>query len=161
MDTVMVRMAEIKVVEEEGRGKEMKTTLGSCVGIVLSDVKKGIHGMAHVMLPKKLREDQIEGKYAETAIPALVKRMEEKGSKSRDMEAYIVGGACMFESFSGNGTAKIGEKNVEATRRILGELGIRIVYEETGGNSGRTLIFDSGTCQIKVKSLKKLEAVRV
>lgn len=156
--TVLVKMAEVSVVENTQEiSFKLKTTLGSCVGIILSDAKRGIHGLAHVLLPEKMQGDSVLGKYADTAIPALLGKMEEKGCRRGDIAAYLVGGACMFESFNGSGFTNIGDKNVTAARRILESLGIPIVFQETGGCAGRTVTFDGVGRKVHIKTLAKIE----
>lgn len=148
--TVQVKMSEYSVVKDS---KRLKTTLGSCVGIILTDGKKKISGLAHIMLPEQLKVDAAVGKYADSAIPALVKKMKAKGSREADLEAYVIGGANMFRFSSDKSIVKIGEKNVEASKRILGELEIPIILEDTGGDFGRTVIFDNATRQVSIRTL--------
>ena len=53
--TVTVKMAEMDVVTD---GWSLKTILGSCVGIILSDPDRRVSGLAHIMLPAKQRDDE-------------------------------------------------------------------------------------------------------
>ena len=52
--------------------------LGSCVGIALYDERKKIGGLAHIMLPdsKAITKRGGAGRYADTAIEAMVEEME-------------------------------------------------------------------------------------
>ena len=155
--TVLVKMAEISVVENaSGESYTLKTTLGSCVGVILSDEKRGVHGLAHILLPKRLQCDPVIGKYADTAIPALVEEMERRGCRRKDLKAYVVGGACMFESFNVNGYSNVGDKNVAEAKRVLESHSIPVVFEETGGNSGRTVAFDGVEGKVMVRTLAKI-----
>lgn len=45
----------------------------------------------------------------------------------------------------------IGARNVEAVKRILEQLNIPIIAEDTGGNKGRTMIVDSNTGVVTLK----------
>ena len=137
---MQVKMAEMAVVENSDL---LKTTLGSCIGLVLQDVGKNISGLAHIMLPEQLRSDDSAGKYADTAIPDLLSRLLKMGGRRQDIRAFVTGGADMFRFSGDKKIATIGERNTEATKRILGELQIPIAYEDTGGEQGRTVIFDS------------------
>lgn len=140
--TVIVKMAEMDVVKSTlVEPVSLKTTLGSCVGIILTHAKSGVYGLAHIMLPERLRNDPATGKYADTAIPELLKKMEARGARRGELRALLVGGANMFEFSGRNGASLIGEKNVEAVRKVLEELDIPVVFEETGGNSGRTVLY--------------------
>jgi chemotaxis protein CheD len=160
MTTRIVKMAEMDVARRSsGDPVRFKTTLGSCVGIILSNTRRGIHGLAHIMLPECLRKDSTIGKYADTAIPALLGRMREMGSRKEDLRAYLVGGACMFQMVNMNGQSNIGQRNIQAARRILEELDIPVIFEETGGENGRTVIFDIDSENIDVKTLKHIQGI--
>ena len=139
--------------------------LGSCVGVALYDGRKKIGGLAHIMLPnsKAITKRGNPGKYADTAIQNMVEKMEKLGSKRRDMRAKAVGGACMF-SIPGAinprnvpGPAlgmQIGDRNVEAVKVVLKELGIPLMAEDTGGGHGRTMRFDISNGTVTVNSIK-------
>ncbi len=152
-NVVLVKMAEIIVVENS---KLLKTTLGSCVGVILHDAKKNISGLAHILLPQKIRRDVVLGKYVDTAIPALCSRLVKRGSSKDNLKAYLTGGADMFRYSGDRKIATIGERNVEAAKRILGDLQIPISYDDTGGEQGRTILFHNHTGEIQVKTLNKI-----
>jgi chemotaxis protein CheD len=157
---VLVRMAEMQVV----RGSRehpvvLKTTLGSCVGIILADRQNEIFGLAHVMLPERLPSDETLGKYADSAVPAMVSLMgRQAGGAGGKLEAFLVGGASMFES--GGAMTDIGSRNVQAAHQAVRKLNIPVVFDDTGGSYGRTVIFDCQRGELSVKTLKKLEAPR-
>jgi chemotaxis protein CheD len=151
---LVIKMAEMAVVENS---KLLKTTLGSCVGIVLHDEKKKISGLAHILLPEPIRKDRSVGKYAETAIPALFRRVVNRGGSKENIRAYIAGGANMFKWSNDKKIASVGEKNVAAVKRILGEMNIAVVFDETGGNNGRTMLFDNTSGEVQVKTLAQPE----
>jgi len=150
---VVVKMAELAVVENS---RLLKTTLGSCVGVILHDAKKSIGGLAHIMLPQQLGRDSSVGKYAETAIPALLSRVLKRGGSRKDLRAYLVGGANMFKFSGDRKIATVGEKNIESTKQILRELEIPVAFEDTGGEQGKTLLFDNHTGEIAVRTLNKM-----
>jgi chemotaxis protein CheD len=144
--TTHVRMAEL-AVEEWSREEAavMKTTLGSCVGVFLIDQRRRLAGLAHIMLPASIPRDPVVGKYADTAIPTLVRKMEERGCDRRNIRASLVGGARMFDTGANGkgGLSAIGDLNVAASKKILASMGIPVVFEETGGAQGRTVRYDS------------------
>jgi chemotaxis protein CheD len=152
-ETVTVKMAEMDVVTDSRR---LKTILGSCVGIILRDPERRVSGLAHIMLPARHRDDITEGKYADTAIPALLARLVKCGGRPASLQALLIGGAQMFPL--GNvRIASIGDQNVEASRRILGQCRIPIVFEDTGGKAGRSVTFDNATGRVSVKTLQSVE----
>jgi chemotaxis protein CheD len=151
-DTVIVKMGEMDVMSEDRR---LKTILGSCVGIILRDAERHIGGLAHIMLPARQRDDKMEGKYADTAIPALLRRLLKSGGCQSSLQALLIGGAQMFP-MGNEKLASIGDQNVRASRRILEENRIPIVFEDTGGTSGRSVLFDNATGQVSVKTLSAI-----
>ncbi|MEM0467078.1 MAG: chemotaxis protein CheD [Candidatus Thermoplasmatota archaeon] len=152
MDNVIViGIGEYVVVE--GDTKISTVGLGSCIGTVIYDDFKKISGMSHIMLPSiENRQDKI-GKYADTALPALIEDMLAKGAQRPRLKAKIAGGASLFTFTEDH--LKIGERNAEAVERILTQQKIPILSKDVGGDRGRTIIFNPVTCELKIKMVKK------
>jgi len=148
-EIVNVRMAEMNMVRDS---HSLKTILGSCVGVILHDPVKRISALAHVMLPRSSRSDSSIGKYADTAIPALLAMMAGTGSRASSLRAYLIGGAKMFPMASG-GIGSIGDQNISAARKVLEDAAVPIVFEDTGGTRGRTVIFNNESGQVSVHTL--------
>jgi chemotaxis protein CheD len=131
--------------------------LGSCVGIILYDPYKKVGGLVHVMLPDstKIINNENKAKFADTGIDALIKRMLEIGAERRNLYAKIAGGAQMFAFSNNSDMMRIGERNVEATKLKLQQLGISIRAEDTGANYGRTIEFYPETGELLIKSVGK------
>jgi len=153
---VKIGMADLNV----GRaGEKLRTTgLGSCVGLTLYDPAAKIGGMAHVMLPSSSisRDAQLNrAKYADTAIPELVRKMEEAGAKLTRLTAKLAGGAQMFLAAAPLAESmRIGPRNVEACKEALMSFNIPIEAEDTGGNYGRTIELDCSTGALLVRSVQ-------
>lgn len=111
--------------------------LGSCVGLVLHDTDRMIGGLAHVMLPESHGQADRPGKFANTAVGAMLDEIYRKRPRNGRLIAKLVGGASMFARFSEN--FSIGDKNIEAVRAKLKECSIPIVAEDVGGTVGRTM----------------------
>ena len=150
-EPVQVGIAELVVRDGEDTLKTYG--LGSCLAIALHEERSSIGGLAHVMLPSGDAVANAEakpGKYADTAIRALLRRMVERGASYTDVEAKLVGGSDMFEFESfGDG---VGQRNVAAARAELEKLGVPIVAEDVGGSHGRTVEFTPGTGTLIVKT---------
>lgn len=131
--------------------------LGSCVGIALYDPVRRIAGMVHVMLPDstKILNNDNKAKFADTGIDTLIQRMITIGADRRVLIAKIAGGAQMFAFHNNNEMMRIGERNVEATKYKLQQLGISIKAEDTGLNYGRTIEFYPENGSLLVKSVGK------
>ncbi len=153
-NSMTVKMADMEVVSNEG---SLKTILGSCVGVVLRDTDRKVSGLAHIMLPARRHDDEASGKYADSAIPALLDRLAGSGCRPGSLQALLIGGAQMFPM--GNASiASIGDQNVQAARRVLAERGIPIVFEDTGGTAGRSVVYCNATGKVDVKTLQAIAA---
>ena len=157
MATLRVGIAEAGVVNTP----DSITTLGlgSCVGVTLYDEKRRIGGMVHVMLPSTelaRGENFNRSKFADSAIPDLLKKLVSLGADHRRLKAKLAGGAQMF-SLGGTGESllKIGARNVEACRKALTELSIPILAEDTGGSWGRTVELFAETGLLEVRAIGK------
>jgi chemotaxis protein CheD len=154
MESILVKvgMADLQVAESPGR---LRTTgLGSCVGVALYDPLVKIGGLAHVMLPSQSlsRGDTNRAKYADTAIPLLLEKMEQSGANRKRIVAKLAGGAQMFK-FQSSHHLSIGQRNVEECHQQLRKADIPVVAEDTGGNYGRTIELDTLTGILYVRSV--------
>ena len=135
--------------------------LGSCVGIALRDPVTKIGGLAHIMLPDStsIRNNTNIPKFADTGIEELVKQVVAKGASRARLVAKIAGGAQMFAFQTKSDMVRIGERNVEASKKKLHELKIPILAEDTGKNYGRTVIFYPETGDFIIRAVGKAESV--
>jgi chemotaxis protein CheD len=92
-------------------------------------------------------------KYADTAIPDLIDELESLGAKRSSLKAKIVGGANMFNTKGTSFVDTIGDRNIEAVKYILAQLGIPLVAEDVGANYGRTVYFQLEDGKVRVQSL--------
>lgn len=134
--------------------------LGSCVGIALRDKNNKVGGLAHIMLPDStvIANQTNVAKFADTGIIELLRQMEKLGAVKRNVVAKIAGGATMF-AMSSRTNLNVGERNVEAVKAKLKELGIPILAEDVGLNFGRTVIFYPETGDYVIKAVGKPEKV--
>ena len=132
--------------------------LGSCVGVVLYDEVKRVAGMIHIMLPDSAlgRSATLNiAKFADTGITALIDILALEGVSKFNLKAKIAGGAQMFQFTSNSDSMRIGPRNVEAVKQELKKHGIRLISEDTGGNSGRTIEFDPVTCKLNIRTVNQ------
>jgi chemotaxis protein CheD len=157
MDGTMIKvgMADLNVC----RAPDAITTLGlgSCVGVALYDKSTKIAGLVHVMLPDStiVRQNQNKAKFADTGIDMLLQELAKMGVRKTSLTAKIAGGAQMFSFSTNNDMLRVGERNVEAVKKKLKELGIRILAEDTGDSYGRTVEFYPATGDFVIKSVGK------
>ena len=154
---VKVGMADLNVC----KSPESITTLGlgSCVGICIRDPVAKIGGLAHAMLRDsgKRENNANRAKFADTGIEDLVKKIVSMGGRKTRLEAKIAGGAQMFAFQNKSDMVRVGERNVEASKRKLRELGIPLKAQDTGLNYGRTIIFYPETGDLIIRSAGKPE----
>jgi chemotaxis protein CheD len=134
---IAVRMGEIAVSSNPGE-LLLSIGLGSCIGLALVDQRRGIAGLAHVMLPEAIPGGGPVGKFADLAVPELIAQTTALGTTKTMLKAVLVGGAQMF-SLGGSGALDIGVRNDAAVRAALAKERIAIVAAETGGSKGRTI----------------------
>lgn len=152
---IKVGMADVNVCHSP----DAITTLGlgSCVGVALYDKAAKVAGLVHVMLPDstKVRQNQNRAKFADTGIDLLIEMLQKEGANRAMLTAKIAGGAQMFAFGSNNDMLRVGERNVDAVKAKLRELGIRILAEDTGANYGRTVEFYPENGDFIIKSVGK------
>lgn len=105
------------------------------------------------MLPKNPTPDNPTPKFADSGVDLLVKDLEKMGVSMRNVEAKVAGGAQMFTFSSSNEMNSIGYRNAESVLHELKKRGIKVIAEETGGNSGRTIELDLETGDLKIKTM--------
>lgn len=152
-ETIKVGMADLKICISP----DSVTTLGlgSCVGIAIRDPITKIGGLAHIMLPdsKEIRNNGNIPKFADTGIAELVRQMVAAGANQGRMVAKIAGGAQMFAFQNKSEMVRIGDRNVEATKKKLAEMKIPVLAEETGDSYGRTVVFYPETGDFVIKAV--------
>jgi chemotaxis protein CheD len=139
-------MGEIAV--SAGSDELMALGLGSCIGLALVDRAGRVAGLAHVVLPESRDGATEPGKFADLAVPELIARMRRAGADISRVEAYLTGGARMFELGS---ELDIGARNEAAVRSALKKERIEVTAAATGGNRGRTVKISAGDCTVTVR----------
>lgn len=161
-EPVSVGVAELKV--SDNSDTLISFGLGSCVAVAIYDPVRKAGGLAHVMLPDSRghESDTMPGKFADTAVPSLVDKLVSLGARRKRLLCKIVGGAQMFEipgahkresPLAAGPPAQIGARNIDAVKNELEKLKIPLIGEDTGGNYGRTVKFNSSTGEVEVSSI--------
>lgn len=137
-----------------GVGKEtgqLRTFVGSCIGLALFDRRQRIASLAHIMLPDSHGAATGLGRYADTAIPEMLQQLAglATGTPLR-LAAKMAGGARMFAFQSG---IPVGEQNVAAIERLLAERGIPLMARDCGGDRGRRVSFDIASTEMTIETL--------
>lgn len=156
--TVTVGISDLNVV----RAPDTLVTyaLGSCVGICMYDPVTKVAGLSHIMLPSSSltgSDPKQAMRFANTAIPMLLKKMESQGAQRSRIKAKIAGGAQMFASTGNSAISNIGQRNIAAVKQALAALHIPIIADDTGKNYGRTLYLTAADGVMRIKSVNRGE----
>lgn len=156
--SLLVKELQVGIADYKTAGAPNKIItlgLGSCVGITLYDPIVKVGGLLHIMLPDSTQFNNVDkpAKFADLGIPLMINELKRQGAAVSRLQAKLAGGAQMFSGLDKNFVLNIGQRNTEMTRKILGELRIRTLAEEVGGNRGRTMILDLATGQVTIRTI--------
>jgi chemotaxis protein CheD len=128
--------------------------LGSCIGIIAYDPFVKVGAMVHVVLPlgEDAPSEKAPAKYANHAIPHMLREMEKMGVIKNRLVVKIVGGAKIISSIPANSVLNIGIRNIEAVKNLLDGHRLIIKAEDIGGFLGRSVWLDISTGVTKVKT---------
>jgi chemotaxis protein CheD len=149
----MVKTIYMGQMETANSPDAIKTTLGSCIAIILFDPESHLYGVSHAMLPDSQGAKHEPGKYVDTAIPALILKMGVLLKQASRMKAKITGGANMFPHMQRQDNLKIGQRNAQAAIDTLSKLGITLIGKDLGGHHGRELTVETKTGKVWIKSI--------
>jgi chemotaxis protein CheD len=158
LEQIAVGVGELAVVDSPHLLVAM--ALGSCVALVVYDARAKVGGLAHVMLPQSSGANVVQpGKYADTALEAMIVQLKEMGARKALLVAKLVGGAQMFNP-NHEGPA-IGERNVHTLTSLLRQRHVPIVAQEVGGTVARTVEFETATGACFVRTALTREPWRI
>ncbi|OYY59645.1 MAG: hypothetical protein B7Y51_12875 [Burkholderiales bacterium 28-67-8] len=120
------------------RGDRLETLLGSCVAIVLTDPRRTIGAMCHIVHASRPVAGMPDSTaYAERALSTLYAQLRARGINPLLCEAWVYGGGNMFP---GQFTAShVGDQNAHWALDALAHDGVRVLFHDLGGNAYRRL----------------------
>ncbi|MBN2474581.1 MAG: chemotaxis protein CheD [Pirellulales bacterium] len=151
--TIRVKMAGV----DFGKSPDfLETLLGSCIGIAVWDRGGKQGGLAHIVLPRSRGTVSLPGKFADTAVLELKRRLVAQGAYPGRLTAKITGGATMFGP---RNERDVGQQNCQAVLAHLREHGIPVVAQHIGGNKGRIVRFSLADGSVEVSIAREVVAV--
>lgn len=125
-------------------GDRFETLLGSCVSIILTDPRRTVAAMCHIVHSGAAPVDErgAETTHAEPALAAMFMLLQGCGISPQLCEAYLVGGGNMFPSLFKQ--AHVGQSNTEWALQALANLGIPLRGQDTGGIAFRRINWTVG-----------------
>lgn len=149
---IVVGMGEIQVSKDPSVILAC-TGLGSCIAVCAYDPVSKVGGMAHIALPSSDGKDRdSSAKYADTAIPLLLRKMDRQGGVESRLIVKIAGGAQMSLAPGFNSAFKTGERNTAEVKTALARERIALVATDTGGSMGRTVLMFLNTGKVEVRT---------
>ncbi len=153
METIILGVGDLGASNKAGQ--VIKTyALGSCVALILYDVRQKTAGMVHIALPdssiNKNRAITKPGYFADTGVPSLLALMSRlRGGENKKLVAKLAGGANIMDA---EGTFSIGTRNVTAANEILTALGLTPICQDVGGQISRTVSIEVDTGKVTLST---------
>lgn len=125
------------------RGERLETLLGSCVAIVLTDPRRTVGVMCHIVHSKPPSSGAPPSTaYADAALDRMHALLRARGIEPRLCEAYVYGGGNMFPTLFEQG--HVGDDNARWALDALAHDGVRVLFHDLGGNAYRRLAWTVG-----------------
>ncbi|RVT52283.1 chemotaxis protein CheD [Rubrivivax albus] len=126
------------------RGDRLGTLLGSCIAVVLTDPRRTVGCMCHIVHapPARPTGSPRDGAWGDVALDTMYTLLLAHGIVPGLCEAYVYGGGNMFPALVGG--PHVGEDNAAWVCTALAETGIRVLHQDLGGRSYRRLSWTVG-----------------
>lgn len=124
-------------------GDQLKTLLGSCVSVILTDPRRTVAAMCHIVHVGRPNASSVRNAaYGEVAMAEMFARLLAVGLPPSRCHAYVFGGGNMFaQRYS---ATHVGVNNVEWVLDFLHGQGITVVNHCLGGNGYRKVSWTVG-----------------
>jgi chemotaxis protein CheD len=133
-------------------GDQLKTLLGSCVSVILTDPRRTIGVMCHIVhVGHPNPANQRNTAYGSVAMAEMVRRLYAVGFTPRSCEAYVVGGGNMFPKLFTH--HHVGASNIDWVMGYLEHHKIRVLKEDLGGQGYRKLVWTVGPGEPTVQTV--------
>jgi chemotaxis protein CheD len=124
-------------------GDVLKTLLGSCVSVILTDPRRTVGVMCHIVHVGRPNATNLHNTaYGEVAMQDMFDRLVGIGIPPQRCQAYVYGGGNMFpQMFT---TTHVGANNARWVMDFLHDHGIVVVGESLGGTGYRKVSWTVG-----------------
>ena len=132
----------------------ISTVVGSCIAVCLFDERAGVAGMNHFMLPFNNGSDAIHSDsaiYGISSMELLINEMTKLGASRHNLKAKYFGASNVLNFKNVN----VASKNIDFIKYYLEKERIDVVSKDTGGNSGRKVLFFTKDFSVYVRSSRK------
>lgn len=133
-------------------GDQLKTLLGSCVSVVLTDSRRTMAAMCHIVHVGQPNAANVGNTaYGQAAMDAMFDRLRRIGATPRLCEAYVFGGGNMFPQLFNQ--RHVGASNVEWVLGFLHAHNIPVVDHCLGGRGYRKVSWIVGPTEPLVETV--------
>ena len=120
------------------KGEVLATLLGSCVAVILTDPRRTIGAMCHIVHSRTpLSHAKRDTSFGTVAMEAMDNLLMARGINPQMCEAYVYGGGNMFPGLITQ--SNVGDANALWTLTMLRERGVRVVEKDLGGRVYRRI----------------------
>ncbi|MDH4390005.1 MAG: chemotaxis protein CheD [Aquabacterium sp.] len=120
------------------QGDRLQTLLGSCVAVILTDPRRTVGAMCHIVhCAAPPPHDAGNTAYASAAFARMHLLLRGCGIEPYLCEAHVYGGGNMFPGLSAPG--HVGDANARWVMDALAHDGVRVLNQDLGGNAYRRL----------------------
>jgi chemotaxis protein CheD len=129
------------------RGECLETLLGSCVAILLTDPRRTVGAMCHVVHAGRAQGVPTRATaYGDEALAEMGRLLRARGIDPQQCLAWVYGGGNMFPTRIGETAAdgNVGAANFEWALGALHQAGIRVLGVALGGHAYRKLSWTIG-----------------
>jgi chemotaxis protein CheD len=131
---------------------QLKTLLGSCVSVILTDPKRTVAAMCHIVHVGKPNAANIRNTaYGVVAMDEMFARLRRVGVTPKLCEAYVFGGGNMFPHLFM--ARHVGASNSEWVLDYLHAQSIQVVDSCLGGNGYRKVAWTVGPTEPLVETV--------
>ena len=125
-------------------GTQFKTLLGSCVSVVLTDPRRTVGSMCHIVhVGAPNAQNRHNPAYGVVAMHDMFTRLRALGVNPRMCQAFVYGGGNMFPQIISS--RPVGESNAQWVFDYLTHHGIAVVDQCVGGNGYRKVSWTVGS----------------
>jgi len=135
------------------RGARLETLLGSCVAIILTDPRRTIGAMCHIVHSGSSdHQNAVDTAHADPALRTLFALLRARGINPSMCDAFVYGGGNMFPNLFEH--AHVGCRNSEWALDTLSRLGMPVIDQDVGGTTYRKLSWTVGVDAPRVDAIE-------
>lgn len=133
-------------------GDQLKTLLGSCVAVILTDPRRTVGAMCHIVhVGQPNAANQHNTAYGSVAMHDMFAHLRARAVNPSMCDAYVFGGGNMFPQLFRD--RHVGASNVEWVLDYLHDHGITVLDHCLGGNGYRKVSWTIGTGEPEVDNV--------